>query len=148
MVALVNAGASAININVIRGEQSFFTRDISIGGNAYTEALQKELHLSHDDGRAAEARRAGGAASTSSRPGPSSGRSPTTCCSKSRRRSTSSAAPPAPTTSTALVLSGGTSRIDGFAEMLGERFDAEVEMFNPFKRSRFRRDEFGVPAAA
>ena len=43
VVVLLNAGASAININILNGDQSVFTRDISIGGNAYTEALQKEL---------------------------------------------------------------------------------------------------------
>jgi type IV pilus assembly protein PilM len=41
VVVLLNAGASAININIIQGEQSVFTRDISVGGNAYTEAVQK-----------------------------------------------------------------------------------------------------------
>jgi hypothetical protein len=45
-VVLLNAGASAININILQGDQSVFTRDISMGGNAYTEAVQKELDLS------------------------------------------------------------------------------------------------------
>src|SRR5687768_5656138 len=45
IVVLLNAGASAININILSGDQSLFTRDISIGGNAYTEAVQKELAL-------------------------------------------------------------------------------------------------------
>src|SRR6185436_13458710 len=45
IVVLLNAGASAININVLQGDQSVFTLDISIGGNAYTEAVQKELGL-------------------------------------------------------------------------------------------------------
>ena len=40
VVVLMNAGASAININILQGDQSVFTRDISIGGNAYTEAVQ------------------------------------------------------------------------------------------------------------
>ena len=48
VVALLNAGASATNINILNGDQSVFTRDISIGGNAYTEALQKELNLPFD----------------------------------------------------------------------------------------------------
>ena len=39
VVVLVNAGASAININIIEGGQSPFTRDISIGGNAYTASI-------------------------------------------------------------------------------------------------------------
>src|SRR2546429_4208162 len=45
VVVLLNAGASAININILTGDQSVFTRDISIGGNSYTEAGQKELNL-------------------------------------------------------------------------------------------------------
>ena len=45
VVVLLNAGASAININILTGDQSVFTRDISMGGNAYTEAVQKELNL-------------------------------------------------------------------------------------------------------
>ena len=44
-MVLLNAGASAININILHGDQSVFTRDISMGGNAYTEAVQKELDL-------------------------------------------------------------------------------------------------------
>jgi type IV pilus assembly protein PilM len=48
VVVLLNAGASAININIIEGDQSVFTRDISMGGNAYTEAVQKELDLPFD----------------------------------------------------------------------------------------------------
>jgi type IV pilus assembly protein PilM len=34
VVVLLNAGASAININILQGDQSVFTRDISMGGNA------------------------------------------------------------------------------------------------------------------
>src|SRR5262247_959765 len=45
VVVLLNAGASAINVNIIANQQSVFTRDISLGGNAYTEAVQRELNL-------------------------------------------------------------------------------------------------------
>ncbi|MBW8714152.1 MAG: type IV pilus assembly protein PilM, partial [Acidobacteria bacterium] len=48
VVVLLNAGASATNINILHGDQSVFTRDISIGGNAYTEALQRELSLTYE----------------------------------------------------------------------------------------------------
>src|SRR3954469_15729445 len=54
VVVLLNAGASAININIIQGDQSVFTRDISMGGNAYTEAVQKELTLPFDTAEAAK----------------------------------------------------------------------------------------------
>ena len=48
-VALLNIGASVMNINIVRGGVPLFTRDVSVGGNQYTDALQKELDLSFDD---------------------------------------------------------------------------------------------------
>ncbi len=45
VVVLLNAGASAINVNIVAGTQSVFARDVSMGGNAFTEAVQKELSL-------------------------------------------------------------------------------------------------------
>src|SRR5436189_4663745 len=54
VVVLLNAVASAININIVSGGQSVFTRDISMGGNAYTEAVQKELNLPFDSAEQAK----------------------------------------------------------------------------------------------
>src|ERR1039457_4406165 len=51
-VALLNIGASVMNINIVRGGIPLFTRDVSVGGNQYTDALQKELDLSYDDAEA------------------------------------------------------------------------------------------------
>jgi len=48
-VALLNIGASVMNINIVRGGVPLFTRDVSVGGNQYTDALQKELDLSYED---------------------------------------------------------------------------------------------------
>ncbi len=48
-VALLNMGASVMNINIVRGGIPLFTRDVSVGGNQYTDALQKELDLSFED---------------------------------------------------------------------------------------------------
>ncbi len=47
--ALVNLGASVMNINIVRQGVSVFTRDIPIGGNRYTEAIQRELGMSYDE---------------------------------------------------------------------------------------------------
>ena len=48
-VALLNLGASVMNINVVRGRTPLFTRDVSVGGNQYTDSLQKELDLGFDE---------------------------------------------------------------------------------------------------
>src|ERR1700758_2378801 len=48
-IALLNIGASVMNINIVRGGIPLFTRDVSVGGNQFTDALQKELDLSFED---------------------------------------------------------------------------------------------------
>jgi type IV pilus assembly protein PilM len=49
VITLVNIGASVININIIHNGNSVFTRDMSIGGNHYTEEMQKQLSVSFDE---------------------------------------------------------------------------------------------------
>jgi type IV pilus assembly protein PilM len=58
-VALLNVGASTMNINILRGVRSVFTRDVSVGGNQYTSLLQKELGLTYEQAEAGQARRRG-----------------------------------------------------------------------------------------
>ena len=41
-----------MNINIIRGSNSVFNRDIAVGGNQYTDAIQKDLNLSFDQAEA------------------------------------------------------------------------------------------------
>jgi type IV pilus assembly protein PilM len=48
-VALLNVGASIMNIVVTKGGTPQFTRDVSSGGNQYTDVLQKELNLSFEE---------------------------------------------------------------------------------------------------
>lgn len=51
-VALLDIGASVMTMNIVRGNVSIFTRDISAGGNQYTDLLQKELDLTFDQAEA------------------------------------------------------------------------------------------------
>ena len=48
VLALVNIGASVTNVNVLSGSNSLFWRDITFGGNQYTDAIQRELSLSFE----------------------------------------------------------------------------------------------------
>ena len=52
VVALLNIGASTMNINIIKGTQSLFTRDITVGGSQFTDVLQKGLGLSYQQAEA------------------------------------------------------------------------------------------------
>ena len=143
VVVLLNAGASATNINILHGDQSVFTRDISAGGNAYTEALQKELNLPFEqadqlkrglavDGVTVDDARPVLRAVTENLMLEVQNTFDFFKASSSSDRITR------------LVVSGGASRAEGFTEMLGERFQAPVESFDPFKRVAFDAKKFNA----
>src|SRR5213592_3235338 len=52
VVALLNIGASTMNINILNGTRSVFARDASVGGSQYTSLLQKELGLTFEQAEA------------------------------------------------------------------------------------------------
>jgi type IV pilus assembly protein PilM len=54
IVTLINIGASVTNINVLKGGAGLFTRDVSIGGNRYTEALQRISGSAYEEAEAAK----------------------------------------------------------------------------------------------
>jgi type IV pilus assembly protein PilM len=132
VVVLLNAGASAININILQGDQSVFTRDISMGGHAYTEAVQKELDLPFE---AAEQLKKGipvdGATFEDAQP-------VLRAVSENvlleiQKTFDFFKATASSDQMDRIMLSGGASRVDGFHEMLQERFNAPVEDFDPFR---------------
>ena len=56
-VALINIGASNVNIHVLRNGMSAFTRDVGLGGRQFTEEIQRTLNISYEE---AEAMKVGG----------------------------------------------------------------------------------------
>ena len=54
VIALIDLGASATSVNVLKGETSVFTRDIQTGGNLLNEELQKRLGISHEEAERAK----------------------------------------------------------------------------------------------
>ena len=133
VVVLLNAGASATNINIIQGDQSVFTRDVSIGGNAYTEALQKELNLPFEQ---ADQLKRGHAADgvTFEEARPVLRAVSENVMLEIQKTFDFFKATAASDRIDRIVVSGGASRAEGFSEMLTERFSAPVEIFDPFKR--------------
>ena len=132
VVVLMNAGASAININILQGDQSVFTRDISMGGNAYSEAVQKELDLPFES---AEQLKKGipvdGATFEEAQPVL---RAVTeNVLLEIQKTFDFFKATAASDQIDRIMLSGGASRVDGFKEMLQERFNVPVEEFDPFR---------------
>lgn len=54
VVALINMGAEAMNVNILRHGDSIFTRDIQVGGNMFNEEIQKQMGLSAEDAESAK----------------------------------------------------------------------------------------------
>ncbi len=147
VIVLLNAGASATNINILSGDRSVFTRDISIGGNAYTEALQKELNLPYE--QADQLKRGlpvDGVTFDDARP-------VLRAVSENvmleiQKTFDFFKATAASDRIDRIVVSGGASRAEGFTELLADRFEAPVETFDPFKRVGFEPRRFHVDSAA
>ncbi len=146
VVVLLNAGASAININIFQGEQAMFTRDISMGGNAYTEAVQKELDLPYE---LAEQLKKGipvdGATFEEAQPVL---RAVTeNVLLEVQKTFDFFRATAASDRIDRIVLSGGASRVDGFRDMLHERFGIPVEDFDPFREVSWDAKKLGHDGA-
>jgi type IV pilus assembly protein PilM len=136
VVVLINAGASAVNINIVSDGQSLFTRDISLGGNAYTEAVQRELNLPFESAELAKK------GELFDGPSMDEVRPVLHAMTENvlleiqktfdffRASATSDRID-------RILLSGGASSVDGFAAALEERFEAPVERFDPFKAIAF-----------
>jgi type IV pilus assembly protein PilM len=136
VVVLVNAGASAININVVEGEQSLFTRDVSIGGDAYTEALQKELSLSFEN--ADQVKRGVPVDGASAEDVEPILRTVTeTLLLEIEKTFDFFKATAASDRIDELVISGGAAGVDGFIEAFEARFDLPVSAFDPFRQIDF-----------
>jgi type IV pilus assembly protein PilM len=147
VIVLLNAGASATNINILQGDQSVFTRDISIGGNAYTEALQKELNLPFD--QADQLKRGGHADGVTFEDARPVLRAVTeNVMLEIQKTFDFFKATAASDRIDRIVVSGGASRAESFTEMLTERFEAPVEPFDPFKRVTFDTRKLQVESAA
>jgi type IV pilus assembly protein PilM len=143
VVVLLNAGASATNINILQGDQSVFTRDISIGGNAYTEALQKELNLPFEEAdRLKRGEPVDGVTYEDARP-------VLRAVSENvmleiQKTFDFFKATAASDRIDRIIVSGGAAKEEGFLEMLPDRFDTPVELFDPFKTVAFDAKRFGV----
>ncbi len=145
VVVLLNAGASAININIVQGDQSVFTRDISMGGNAYTEAVQKELDLPFET---AEQLKKGipvdGATFEDAQPVL---RAVTeNVLLEIQKTFDFFKATASSDQIDRIMLSGGASRVDGFRDMVQERFNAPVEDFDPFRAVAWDPKKLGSEA--
>jgi type IV pilus assembly protein PilM len=135
-VVLVNAGASVININVIAKGITTFSRDISMGGNQFTEEIQKQLNVSYDEAEKLKIGGEGAADQDSVIPqeverviqGVAD-----QMAGEIQRSLDFYAATAADSHIAKVFLSGGTAKIPALFKVIEQRVGVPVEIMNPFK---------------
>ncbi|MBI1999925.1 MAG: type IV pilus assembly protein PilM [candidate division NC10 bacterium] len=132
VVGLVNLGAAVMNINILQGGVSEFTRDSALGGNRYTESIQKMLGLSYEQ---SETLKLGGEVDgrTFEDARPAIDMVNTELAGEIRRsfdffRSSSHS-----DTIHRVILSGGCARLPGLVEFLSENLEIPCEVANPLR---------------
>ncbi len=132
-VALLNVGASVMNINIVRGGIPLFTRDVSVGGNHYTDALQKELDLSFED--AELLKRGDSLPSVTDEQKQQILRSVSDILTLEIQKTFDFFRATASGESIQrIVVAGGTARVPGLVDLLREEFAMPVEELNPFRK--------------
>jgi type IV pilus assembly protein PilM len=132
-VALLNIGASVMNINIVRGGIPLFTRDVSVGGNQYTDALQKELDLSFDD---AERLKKGDTLPTvtDEQKGQILRSVSDILTLEIQKTFDFFRATASGENIQRIMVAGGTARVPGLVDLLREEFAMPVEELNPFRK--------------
>ena len=132
VVALLNIGASLMNINITRGGMPLFIRDVSVGGNQYTDILQKELQLSFQEAEDLKLGKAGDAAEADMvQP---LLESITDLLIMEVQKTFDFFKETYPNEAiTQVYICGGTARTIGLATKIQETFGYSAEVLNPFK---------------
>lgn len=143
ITALLNIGASVMNINILKDGMSIFTRDVTVGGSRYTEALQREFGLSYED---AEKVKRGEGVEGASHDQTAEVMSTVTedIVGETQRsldffRSTTGSEQVS-----RVLVSGGCARIANFTSALAQRIEIPVEITNPFKNIKVDPKRFNA----
>jgi type IV pilus assembly protein PilM len=133
VVALLNLGASVMNINIVKGTTPLFPRDVSVGGHQYTDSLQKELDLTFDD---AESFKLGNKVGTVSEDAkqPILQQVTEIIVLEIQKTFDFFRASAAGEHIEKIYLAGGSSKVPGLVEALRQEFSMPVELLNPFQR--------------
>lgn len=145
VVTLLNIGASTMNVNIVKGTRSLFTRDITVGGSQFTDVLQRSLGLNFQQ---AEALKRGvsdvvdGVEEKSIEPLMNN---VTEIVAMEIQKTFDFYRATTDDTETQvqkILLSGGGSKLLGLAEELSQRLELPVEVLDPFRKIKVDPKKF------
>jgi type IV pilus assembly protein PilM len=139
VVALVNLGASIMNLNIVRGGVSLFTRDVQMGGSLYTEEIQKQFGLNSEQ---AELKKLTAEGSQDARLAEIMQRVNETIALEMRRSLDFYNSTAGDERITRVFLAGGAARTWMLVEAVQQKLGLPVEILNPFLRVAVGEKEF------
>jgi len=137
-LVLCDIGASNININVLKNGTTAFTRDIAIGGNQYTEEIQKQINVSYEEAEALKiGGDVGGADSEAVVPQEVEGIISSVSANLANDIQRSLDFYSATSTEdqiSKIYICGGSSKVPGLSKVIEEKVGIPVEILDPFRR--------------
>ena len=133
-VALVNIGASTMNMNILKGGISVFTRDSAVGSNLHTEVLQREFNLTYE---VAERLKRGEPVENIS---PQDAYSVMELASEEIIGEVNRSLEYFHEDIHEIVLSGGCALIKDFPNLLAEKIRVETKLLQPFKNIKIAKN--------
>lgn len=141
VVALVNIGASIINLNIVCAGASLFTRDVQMGGSLYTEEIQKQFGVSDED---AEHKKLTAAESDEARLMDIMQRVNDTMAQEIRRSLDFYNSTAGEGMISKVYLSGGAAKTLLLMEAIQRKLSLPVKMLNPFLKVAVNGKDFGA----
>jgi len=143
VVTLLNIGASTMNVNIVKGSRSLFSRDITVGGSQFTDVLQRNLGLSYQQAEAVK-RGAGAPNADEKAIEPLMSNVTEIVANEIQKtfdfyRTTSE---DRHTVVKKILISGGGSKLQGLAQELSARLELPVEVMNPFRNIKVDNRKF------
>jgi type IV pilus assembly protein PilM len=136
VVTLLNIGASTMNVNIVKGTRSLFTRDITVGGSQFTDVIQRNLGLSYQQ---AEAMKRGSVHTSDEKSIEPLISNVTEIVANEIQKTFDfyrAQSDDSHTVVKKILISGGGSKLQGFAQELSARLQLPVEVMNPFRSIR------------
>ena len=144
VVTLLNIGASTMNVNIVKGSRSLFTRDITVGGSQFTDVLQRNLGLSYQQAEAVK-RGAGSAPNADEKAIEPLMSNVTEVVANEIQKTFDfyrATTEDNHTVVQKILISGGGSKLQGLAQELSARLELPVEVLNPFRNIKVDNRKF------
>ncbi len=145
VVTLLNIGASTMNVNIVKGTRSLFTRDITVGGSQFTDVLQRSLGLNFQQAEAVKRGVTDAVEGLEEKSIEPLMNNVTEIVAMEIQKTFDfyrATTEDNDTVVQKILISGGGSKLTGLASELSQRLELPVEILNPFRNIKVDSKKF------